>query len=176
MKGIEARYFGQRPAIIEALIGELERGRELLFQIDDAVYRSKKNGGGSIGEHFRHNLNFVEAVLNGLETGSIDYKRRVRDPRVETNRLFAAARSEAAIAKLEITSRGKLMSEVLVSSEVDALVRHRSMLSREMEFVHSHTVHHHALIAERLAELAIEVKKGFGVAPSTLEYWKQKAA
>ena len=44
--------------------------------------------------------------------------------------------------------------------------------TRELEFAISHTIHHHALIKERLRHLGIEFDEKFGVAPSTLEYRK----
>jgi hypothetical protein len=64
----------------------------------------------------------------------------------------------------------------LIASEVDVVIMHRSSISREIEFVHSHTVHHHALIAEKLSSQGIETGRYFGVAPSTLEYWQAGAA
>jgi hypothetical protein len=42
--------------------------------------------------------------------------------------------------------------------------------------VQSHTIHHFALIAYKLQTLGIEVEEGFGVAPSTLKYWKEEKA
>ena len=44
---------------------------------------------------------------------------------------------------------------------------------RELDFLQSHTIHHFALIAYKLEALGIEVEDNFGVAPSTLKYWKE---
>jgi hypothetical protein len=111
-----------------------------------------------------------------MATGYIDYNQRNRESLVETNRLYAASRIEMAIERSSMVRQRDLLSEVLVSSEVDPFIRHRSMVSREFEFVISHTVHHYALIADRLAKFGVGIDKNFGVAASTLEYWKQVAA
>lgn len=162
--------------LLKALIDELGKGKSLLFRLDDDAYSTVRNSTGSVGGHFRHNLNFVNAVLNGIETGLIDYANRERDPLVEANRLYAASKIDDALTRLAGVSAGTLSKEVSVRSEIDERSWHRSTVSRELEFVQSHTVHHHALIAEKLARFGIEAGENFGVALSTLEYWKQKAA
>jgi hypothetical protein len=66
-----------------------------------------------------------------------------------------------------------LSRPVSVRSEIDDEVWHSSSVMREFEFVHSHTVHHHALVAEKLKAFGLEVSDGFGVAPSTLKFWAE---
>lgn len=166
----------ESPKLLRALIDELEKGRHLILRLDDASYVRLSDRSGSVGGHFRHDLNFVDAVLSGIESGSIDYNKRVRDALVETDRLYAADRFAEAIGKLERLDTCSLLKEVLIASEVDAAMMHRSSVSRELEFVHSHTVHHHAMIAEKLSNDGVEAERYFGVAPSTLEYWQAIAA
>ena len=50
----------------------------------------------------------------------------------------------------------------------------RSTLSREMQFVSTHVIHHHALIRLTLAQRGVEAPPEFGVAPSTLAYRAQE--
>jgi hypothetical protein len=69
--------------------------------------------------------------------------------------------------------KSDLERSVLVRSETGAALWHRSSLGRELEFVLSHTVHHHALIAEKLAANGDNAVRDFGVAPSTLEFWNR---
>ena len=64
----------------------------------------------------------------------------------------------------------KLDRIVMVRSEVNANVWHASSVSREIEFVHSHTIHHYAVIARLIAEAGESVSNDFGVAPSTLRF------
>lgn len=163
---------GTPPAIAAALAKELGRGVDLLSRISDAEYTAKSRTSGSIGEHFRHNLNFVEEVLNGLKLGRIDYEKRLREEQVETDLSYAVARLDEAIARLLRLTECEAAKVVSVVSEVNGSIAYRSSVGRELEFVHSHTVHHHALIAEKLWALGIEVDVLFGVAPSTKKYWE----
>jgi len=162
--------------LLMAVTGEFLRGIKMISAVDDPVYQRSANGTGSIGGHFRHNLDFVTVFLNGITTRQINYNLRERNLRVENDRTYAIKRIEFAIRRLESLTDEILGCLVFVRSEVDTSSWLRSSVLRELEFLHSHTVHHHALIAEKLAGLGVTITKDFGAAPSTLEYWKQKAA
>ena len=155
---------------------ELLKGIDMIATVDDLSFRRVANGTGSVGGQFRHNLDFVNSLLNGIDDGHIDYNKRERDPRVEENREFAIECFRKAINRLSNLSPRLFSKSALVRSELDQALWLPSGFAREAEFVHSHTVHHHALIAEKLAGYGLAVTENFGVAPSTLEYWKKKAA
>jgi len=55
------------------------------------------------------------------------------------------------------------------NAEVD--VHLRSSISRELQALSSHTIHHFALIAVTLRLHGFEVDPEFGMSPSTLQYW-----
>ena len=156
------------------LATELKKGVELIADLDDLSYRRGPNA--SVGAQFRHNLDFAVCLLRGLASGHIDYNDRERDGLVETDRHHASERFHHVIGKLAGIEPRSLGRSVLIRSEIDKEIWLPSSLAREVEFVHSHTVHHHALIAQKLASIGIEITSTFGVAPSTLEYWHQKAA
>jgi hypothetical protein len=44
-------------------------------------------------------------------------------------------------------------------------------VTRELQFLASHTVHHYALIAHLARDRGVGVAPEFGVAPATLDYW-----
>ena len=155
----------------QALIDQLELAIDLIGRLDDELYSASKDGCGTVGAHLRHNINFVEAILDGAMSGVIDYATRTRDRRIETERSFASWKLRSMIEALEKVPMD-LAEPMTVISEIDPKLRHRSTLGRELEFVVSHTVHHFALIKERLEGDGIEFDKRLGVAPSTLEYWK----
>ena len=167
---------GEQIPLLRSLNEELLRGIEMIANVDDLSYRRTANGTGSVGGQFRHNLDFVNSLLNGLAEGRIDYNKRERDLRVEADREHAIEQFRLAIRRLADLSTKHFSKIVLVRSEVDATTWLMSSVVREAEFVHSHTVHHHALIAEKLAGFGLKVTQNFGVAPSTLVYWNQKAA
>lgn len=164
----------QPPAnpLLLAAVNEFKRGMEMIAAVNDPIYKQAANGTGSIGGHFRHNLDFVTSFLNGIADRLIDYNLRERNWLVETDRSFAIAKIRFAIDRLERLTDEILERLVYVRSEVDPARWLASSVMRELEFLHSHTVHHHALIGEKLAGFGVAVIKDFGVAPSTLEYWK----
>jgi hypothetical protein len=155
---------------------EFERGRALIDRLDDLTYRRSANGTGSVGGHFRHNLDFVNNFLNGIAERRIDYNVRERDIRVEIDRRYAVEKMGFAMERIGRVADGVLGRLVYVRSELGLPTWLPSSISRELEFINSHTVHHHALIAEKLAGFGIAVPENFGVAPSTLEYWNTVAA
>ncbi|MBS1795794.1 MAG: hypothetical protein JSS81_18210 [Acidobacteria bacterium] len=154
-------------------VAVLRQGVELLEKLDDGLYA--KAGGpenSSVGGHFRHNLDFVTNFLDGLEKGKIDYAARERDPRVENDRACAAARFRAAIDRLENLGETVFDAKIVVRSETNPALWCDSSAARELEFLQSHTIHHYALIRFKLAAEGFQTPPEFGVAPSTLEYWK----
>lgn len=162
--------------LIESLVRELACAAKMIENLDDFTFTSARNGASGISAHFRHNLDFVNGFLNGIEAGKIDYNRRERDTRVEQNRQYAAKSFRFAIRRLQNLPPEITEKKVSVRSEIEENLWHESSASRELEFLHSHTVHHHALVAERLESFGINVSADFGVAPSTLKFWEQRNA
>lgn len=158
----------------------LRQGMRVIEEIGDDLYRSTEGfGEASVGSHFRHILDFAVNLLNGLDRGRIDYNRRARDVRIERSRRAAAALLAAVIERLENFPADFAGTTVLVSLETKLGNRAEedeycaSSVLRELDFLQSHTIHHYALIAAKLAAGGYRVAANFGVAPSTLEYWKK---
>ena len=162
-------------ALCGRVTSELRKALGLLDTLANEDYRASRSGRGSVGAHVRHNLDMISCLLRGLESGQIDYSARERDERIETDRAYAALKVRSTAAALEDISR-KHTSALSVRSETERDVWLASTLERELEFVHSHTVHHHALIAEKLSAAGIELDERFGVAPSTLTFWNENPA
>jgi hypothetical protein len=162
--------------LTKALTDELFRGARLIERLDDEIYRRKANGTGSIGGHFRHNLDFVQLFLSGMDAGKIDYSRRERDDQVEEDRKYAVKRFALLIFRLQNLSPDFIERKVLICSEINHACWLESSAARELEFLHSHTVHHHALISEKLAFFGVRAAIDFGVAPSTLKFREQQNA
>ncbi|HEX8288857.1 MAG TPA: hypothetical protein VF556_12725 [Pyrinomonadaceae bacterium] len=176
MKNNENIYAVSADLTVESLAAELFRGAKLIGKIEDKFYRQKANGTGSIGGHFRHNLDFINAFLNGIQKGKIDYHQRERNLRIEENRLYAIKRIAFTVCKLRSLSAESLRQKISIRSEIDESLWLKSSAMRELEFLHSHTVHHYALVAEKLAFFGVKVSNNFGVAPSTLKFWAKQAA
>ena len=160
--------------LVQRIVDEFMRGIELLEDLDDEIYTKTSYGVGSIGSHFRHNLDFANNLLNGISANKIDYNERERNLKVETNRQHAIERFSFLVETLKTASKLELSKEILIRSEIDETLWHASSVARELEFLHSHTVHHFALIAEKLHSFGIKVSFDFGVAPSTLKFWAEQ--
>jgi uncharacterized damage-inducible protein DinB len=159
----------------------LEQAPGVLRRIDDDVYAStcEISPRASIGGHLRHILDFFQCFIKGIERGRIDYNLRERDALTEIDRRYATARIEALNADLRLLSLPPASTPLKVRTEddgCDLAVWCDSSALRELEFLQSHTVHHYSLIATLLRLHGIEPDAEFGVAPSTLKYWKEEAA
>ncbi len=174
----DANYAGAQAKTepFTSLISELDRAADMIALVDDVSFRRQANGSGSVGAQFRHNLDFINAFLKGVKIGRIDYGKRERDLRIENDRSAAIAQIEVLKAMIEKLESRSTLNSISVRSEIESSLWFPSSVLRELEFVHSHTVHHHALIAEKLMGFGIHVEKDFGVAPSTLQYWNKQAA
>lgn len=166
----------EQPKPLISLISELVRAADTIGIVDDVNYRRKTKSSGSIGAQFRHNLDFISAFLKGSEIGRINYGARERDAQVENDRRTAIAQIRELKIRLEQLETRSMLNCISVMSEIDSGLWFPSSLLRELEFVLSHTIHHHALIAEKLLSFGIQIDKEFGVAPSTLRFWKKQAA
>ena len=157
------------PVPAGANISVLRQGVALLGKLDDATFRT------SIGPQLRHCLDFYGSFLRGLAARRIDYDTRERDPLVESSRRIARRRYAEVIAALEEITSADSCSALMVRSEADTLPSGEpewspSSVRRELQFLLSHTVHHHALVKELLRARGRAVGDDFGVAPSTLEH------
>jgi hypothetical protein len=159
-------------------VGEvLLQGLKLIERIDDVSFTDGNRS--SIGAHFRHCLDFASNFLQGLKIGKIDYSQRERNTEVETIREKAILHLSFIIRELQAVNISDLEKPVMVKIEEISSFTGRPEWSsssglRELDFLQSHTIHHFALIAYKLQALGIEVEEGFGVAPSTLKYWKEE--
>ncbi|HZT59112.1 MAG TPA: DinB family protein [Pyrinomonadaceae bacterium] len=161
----------------------LEQGLALVERLDDALYSATgalpvRSG---VGAHFRHCVDFFEGFLAGARSGRVDYERRERDPLVARDRAFAATKLRIIIAELRTLpfADGDAPLKVSLEDEADSAPDSPrwcvSTVSRELQFLLSHTVHHYALVALVLRLQGFEPGAEFGVAPSTLRHWRSKA-
>lgn len=157
----------------------LQQGLDLLERIDDAAYETVTHpfSRHGIGSHFRHCLDFYQSFLAGVRDGVIDYDARQRDEALAKERCLAIARFEDIVESLERLPSNLGRMPLLVRLEhsgdaKDPLAWSESSVMRELQSLVSHTVHHYALIALMLRLNGFSPADEFGVAPSTLEYWR----
>ncbi len=152
---------------------------DLLDKIDEASYARPLQlfNGSTIGQHFRHILDFYTCLINGINEGRIDYAKRERDVLMETQPKYAQGIFKNIILQ-SVPLDESLPIEIVAdfSSELNEerpVVQ--SSVARELMYAYDHAVHHLAMIKMGLKETcpAVEVNKEIGVAPSTIKHWKQ---
>jgi hypothetical protein len=126
-------------------------------------------------------VEFYQCFLDGLEWSHIDYDARRRDHAIEHSRHAASAAIRSIIRSLETSHelRGERIIWVRMEDAEANDVREsfmESSISRELQALSSHTVHHFALIAMILRMHGVAVDPNFGMAPSTLRYLASKTA
>jgi hypothetical protein len=169
--------------LIRANTGWLRQAIRLVAALNDTVYADSPAGLSphKAGSHMRHILDFYDSFLAGVESGAIDYDARDRDRQTERDRLHAMARMHGIIGRLE-AMRIHPLGEALVVRMEDAEDGPglnpwmRSSVTRELQTLSSHTIHHFALIALTLKAHGVAVDPDFGMAPATLRYAKRQEA
>lgn len=163
----------------DELIELLRQGSALLETLTDEEYRggveTETEAWSSPGAHARHLLDFVDCLLAGLDARRIDYTARKRRSDVEDSRECGCSEIARTIEDLEGLRGLDARLPIEVRPE-PAQAWSQSTLARELQFVSSHVVHHHALIRMTLAHRGIEAPPEFGVAPSTLDHRAQDTA
>jgi hypothetical protein len=149
----------------------------VLARIDDTTYSTSPSGftPHRVGAHVRHILEFYQSFIKGVPSGYIDYDARPRDKAVEGSCAVASEAIRHVIQFFETFDLGGREFSVQVRME-DADGYHvedsfmPSSISRELQVLSSHTIHHFALIAMTLRMHGVELDAEFGMAPSTLRY------
>ena len=151
------------------LLDELD---SLLTEIASDVYcaRFATEVSGSIGEHVRHCLDHVSALLAADSSITLSYDRRQRGTTVETDPTEAVRQILQLKCGIEAWSTRSMDETIRVTSMISpsgGAVTGWSTLGRELAFVVSHTIHHQAIIGVLLAIHGHTVPDRFGHSPST---------
>lgn len=134
--------------------------------------------GSTIGQHFRHIIDFYGCLARGMNDGRIDYAKRERDRRIETDPLYASSMLEAFTESFRNCDESAAV-EILADFSSDLNAERpvvKSTLARELMYAYDHAVHHLAMIKMGLKTLnsKVDLQDELGVAPSTLKYWKEQ--
>ncbi|AYV56965.1 hypothetical protein [Leptospira kmetyi] len=151
---------------------------DLLSFIEENEYSKEitQVKGSSIGKHVRHCIEVLENLTDGIETSSVSYDRRKRNPLYETSPLAARDKIFELLGKLERIEENKIIELVyLVDPNTGLEGKTLSNLKREFLYVQDHTIHHMAII-KLYAECFltnVSLPEEFGVALSTLQFQKK---
>ncbi len=130
----------------------------------------------TIGQHFRHTIEFFHILINAVEAGMVNYDNRNHDKTVETNQ-------KVALKAIEYVRQNISIFEENVNLELSASYTEDGIeiftiptnLFRELAYNIEHAVHHMAIIKIGLLQLkpSLKIPKTFGVAVSTIRHQSQ---
>lgn len=130
--------------------------------------------GSTVGQHFRHILEFYTCLLEGLEYDHVNYGGRRRDPQIEQSPAFALTVLQQTAKRLNEVDEHRLIRVQSEFSDDSSEERpmYQSTIGRELQYAFDHAVHHLAIIRIGLETCFpdVPVCTTLGVAPSTLKY------
>ena len=163
----------QRDAPIAALEGALEELAAVVSVLSPDAYSARlfPNASGSIGEHVRHCLDHVSALVTADPSSYLSYDRRERGTTIETDPAQALRSIQLLRIKIAVGRWSTRLDEpICVVSTVahgGVMLSGMSTLGRELAFVLNHTIHHQAMIGLLATLHGCDIPDGFGFAPST---------
>jgi hypothetical protein len=171
----------RQSALVATNIRWMRQALRLLDRVDDSVYTGTTPGFAPhrVGAHLRHILEFYQCFLDGLDSSHIDYDSRRRDESIEGSRHTASIAIRSIIHALSARAEQERIVWVRMEDAEASGVRDdfmESSMSRELQVLSSHTVHHFALIAMALRAHGVQIDPEFGMAPSTLRHLAAKTA
>jgi DinB family protein len=151
---------------------QLDDVAALVMTTDTSTYTARPlpEMSGSIGEHVRHCLDHIGALVAASRSQVLSYDRRLRGTAVEADPAEALRQIIRLKAAVDRWSDVRMDDPICVTSLMNTAgeaVTGWSTVGRELAFVNSHTIHHQALIAVLLALTGGAVPDRLGFAPST---------
>lgn len=139
---------------------------------DDFTSPCKGLSNSTIGEHTRHIIEMFQCLENQYESGVVNYDKRNRDYRIQSDTDFALQCIIETKNKLQKEDKGLVLQQIVDGEEL----RIDSNYFRELLYNLEHCIHHQALIKVAVLQLEhLQIDEDFGVARSTIEYRKQCA-
>ncbi|HSC37785.1 MAG TPA: hypothetical protein VLD19_07940 [Chitinophagaceae bacterium] len=148
-----------------------------LNQLSDEQYMqpSKILFNASIGQHVRHIIELFICLDKGYATGIVNYDKRKRDTRIETEKAFAGKLLRSVYNNLDKPDK-ELVLETCYDEDAGETMPVLTNYYREIIYNLEHTVHHMALIRVGINEVSnIQLPQEYGVAASTIKYRKTTA-
>ncbi|MFA9391326.1 MAG: hypothetical protein ACERKD_16075 [Prolixibacteraceae bacterium] len=167
--------------MIETAKTNLYQLKSLLEKLSFEEYTAQPKvlSGATIGDHFRHILEFYLLLVYGSSKGTICYDHRQRDQQVALDTSFAIKTIQHISTGLKTLDLNQTVSmEADYSGEGIQENKLITSLGRELAYCIEHSIHHQAIIKAGL--IAIErnhlVDDQFGLAYSTIRYRNRSCA
>ncbi|HRI64442.1 MAG TPA: DinB family protein [Polyangium sp.] len=143
--------------------------------LTDEQYTTRLGGKASIGEHLRHCVEHFSQLLEGIDSGIIDYDARRRNVILEQSRAVFLSTTRDIAHRLtsfdERDMKRTVTVRMLFTPDTES-VDVASTLGRELGFLSTHTIHHLAIIKIIAHSLGASLPDEVGVGHSTMAYRK----
>lgn len=148
---------------------------ELLMKIghDHYIARPEVLFGASVGEHYRHIIEFYLLLVSGSFTGAVNYDNRERNIKLASCIDCAKETIQRIIPELEKLNLQQLLNlEADYSTGGNSTHQIPTSIGRELAYCVEHSIHHQAIIKTGIIALGQKhlVDDQFGVAYSTIRY------
>ena len=161
----------------------LQKGVQQVFvQLSDSLSRLSSEEyirpieilfNASIGQHVRHIAELYICLLCGYETNIVNYEKRERDIKIETDRDFAVELLKKIYKDLNRENKILLM-EASYDEDSSEGIQITTNYYREIAYNLEHTVHHMALIRVGINNIAsIDLPESYGIAAATVKKKKK---
>jgi hypothetical protein len=146
-----------------------------LLSAEQYVHPSKTLFNATIGQHTRHIIEMFICLEKGYDEGIVNYEKRPRDLKIETDKDFARSLLLSIYKDLNKVNKHMVL-HTSYNEDSDQVISFQTNYHREVAYNLEHTIHHMALIKVGINELSdIQLPDGFGVATSTIKFRKECA-
>jgi hypothetical protein len=163
--------------LARATFDVLNQLQMFLEQIEENEYAANLTilNQNSIGKHVRHLVEFYICLIEGLESGFVDYDARKRDLKLETNLIYVKETINRVLT-LVVNSKKDLPISLRICPNTDGeFIEVESTYFRELGYNIEHVIHHMALIKIAVNQNFgdVQLPENFGVAYSTIKYQQE---
>lgn len=159
---------------IQNVFVQLSESLHLLTD-EDYVQPSPVLFNATVGQHVRHIIELFLCLEQGYASGVVNYEKRKRDYKIETDKDFAAQLLMDIFQRIDRPNIELVMEAEDYEDGLET-VAIPSNYFREIAYNLEHTIHHMALIRVGINDVSsVRLPEEFGVAYSTIKYRQQCA-
>lgn len=159
---------------VEYTISLLDKVISLLDKISDEDYSRPLAvlNSSTLGKHFRHIADFYLCLIDGYDSGKMNYASRERNEITEQYPLKAIEVFGSIKEKLNFLNENERIEVIpdFHAETTDELPSVSSTIGRELMYGYDHTIHHLAMIKIGIIQElpSVEEDRKIGIAPSTI--------
>ena len=163
-------------SIQKTIAHSFDEMKSILLQFDDELYQKELKiiSDASVGQHFRHIIEFYTCFTEAQQTNLFCYDERNRTYLWETSIIETLAILNELKSEINSIDMNKIIQLRQNYFGESHLIK--STNQRELMYCFDHSVHHFALIKIAIETHfpTIKVPQNFGIASSTIAFQKQE--